>query len=148
MEKIYQMSDLAIRITLPDSLEKEMELHRNRMDGIDRVLGSKLAGGSIELIISQLDAVSVELEHISSLVSRAEYIKDVAGGLAVLAIENSPYKSLPDSRYRKLLAAVMSKYQAHYTRAELTAKKLSDKIDAMRSQLSAEKSVVDKFIPS
>lgn len=142
------MSDIvSLEISVPKPLEEEMEDHVKTMDAIDRVMGEKMAGNTIDIIISQLDSLSVELEHVSSLVSRAEYIKDVAGGLAVFAIENSQYKTLPDSRYRKLLAAIIAKYQSHYTRAEMISKKLSDKIDAMRSQLSAEKSVVEKFIP-
>lgn len=142
-------SDSLLKINLPKSMEEEMTQLGDTMDKIDAVVGGKLSGLTVELLSDSLDNLSLELQYVGKMVSRASFISDLAGGVATLALMEHPkYKDLKDTEKRKLIAAMTAKYSSLYMRAEKTERCLEKRIDAVRSTLSAEKEVMSKMSPN
>lgn len=139
---------LDLRIDIPkDMLAKVAEL-RETMDKIDDVMKTPVINIDIHSLQKSLIDCNGYLGYIGKLVEESTFIYATAKGLASLKlVEGYPkFFSLKDTEKRLIFDAMLAKYEALHYRAKSTEKSLKTHIEAIVTNLSAEKEVYKKNI--
>lgn len=139
---------LDLKIVVPDDMSKRVEEMRSTMDNIDDVMKKSVINIDLHTLQQSLIDCNGYLGYIGKLVEEATFIYSTAKGLASLKlVEGYPkFFTLKDTEKRLIFDAMLAKYEALYYRAKSTEKSLKTHIEAIVTNLSAEKEVYKKNV--